>query len=395
LTGQNIICFAKDWSESPTSNNHVMVELAKTNRVLWLNSIATRTPKLSSGRDLGKIFRKLASFARGVEKVGDNLWVYTPVVLPLPHSRFATRLNQVILRLTLKLLRQHLRMREFQLWTFLPNAADYVGILGESLVVYCCVDEWSQFNYLDGAKTAEAERRLLRSADIVFASAQSLVDDRLPSNPETHLSRHGVDHAHFAAALDEKTPVPADVAGLPGPVIGFYGTLQDWVDFDLIAFLAERHPEWSIVLIGPVMTDVSKVTRFANVHLLGRKSHLELPNYCKAFDAGIIPYVLNERLRHVNPLKLREYLCAGLPVVSTALPEVEGYHSGCAIGRTHEEFNRALEQALRTDSPALRKERSDSMRSEAWGRRVADVGAEVMRVQRRRGNGHEAKGSRL
>src|SRR4051794_19772625 len=212
LTGENIICFAKDWDETPTSNNHVMTELAKSNRVLWLNSIATRAPALTSGRDLRKIGRKLASVGQGPLRVRDNLWVYTPVVLPLPYNGVARAINRQILRTAIGVLRRTLGMREFQLWTFLPNAVDYVGALGESIAVYYCVDEWSKFTYLDGPKTADAERRLCRAADVVFASAQSLVDDRRPLNPETHLARHGVDHALFARAMDDATAVPPDIA---------------------------------------------------------------------------------------------------------------------------------------------------------------------------------------
>ena len=384
MNGENIICFAKDWSETPTSNNHVMVELAKSNRVIWLNSIATRTPKLNSGRDLRKIARKLGSFVRGAERVSDNMWVYTPVVLPLPHSRVATAINQYILRLTLRLLRRKLGMKDFQLWTFLPSTADYVGRLDESVAVYYCVDEWSKFDYVDGARVAEAERKLISKADVVFAVAQSLVRDRLPLNPQTHLARHGVDHELFAAALKDETEVPADLASIPKPTLGFYGTLQNWVDYDLLAHLATRHPEWSIVLIGEPKVDLSKLQRLSNVYVLPRKPHSDLPKYCKGFSVGLIPYVMNERIMHVNPLKLREYLSAGLPVVSVPLPEVQDYSSQIHIGRTYEEFERGVEEAIRTDSPARRKARSEAMRSETWHARVSDVFERVMDVKRKK-----------
>src|SRR5438445_8620934 len=97
-----IVAFAKDWNEDPTSNHHVLRELARTRRVLWLNSLATRTPKLSSGRDLGKIRRKLAEFARGPQNVENDLWVTTPLVLPLPHSAIARAVNRQILRATIR-----------------------------------------------------------------------------------------------------------------------------------------------------------------------------------------------------------------------------------------------------------------------------------------------------
>lgn len=383
MTGQNIICFAKDWNENPTSNNHVMLELARGNRVLWLNSIATRAPKLGSARDMKKIFRKLAGFFQGARRIGENFWVYTPIVLPLPHSAFASRLNKKILGITLKLLRRKLGMHEFQLWTFLPNVVDYVGTLDESLVVYYCVDEWSKFNYVNGNKTADAERRLLARADIVFASAQSLVQDRLPSNPRTYLSRHGVNHDLFSAALDDATPVPADLAKLPKPVVGFYGTLQDWVDFELIAHLAERHPEWSIVLIGAPAADLSRLAHFSNVHFLGRKPHDQLPGYCKGFSVGIIPYVINPRILHVNPIKLREYLSAGVPVVSVALPEVQPYQSLCCIAGNYQEFEQGVIEAIRQDSSEARRARSAAMKDETWERRVSEIGDRVMQVRDR------------
>jgi glycosyltransferase involved in cell wall biosynthesis len=380
--GDNIICFAKDWDEDPTSNNHVMVELARRGgRVLWLNSISTRTPNLASGRDLKKIFRKIAGFSRGARRVRENLWVYTPIVLPLPHSRWAKAVNRLILRASLRLLRRKLGMDAFQLWTFLPNAADYVGALGESVSVYYCVDEWAKFNYVDGARTAAAERELVGRVDAVFAVAQSLVDNRRPINPETHLARHGVDHGLFAKALDDSTEVPADLAAIRGPVIGFYGTLQDWVDLDLVCHLARKHPEWSVVLIGKPMADLSRLRQLPNVHVLGRKPHEQLPAYCKGFSVGIIPYVVDDRIVHVNPIKLREYLSAGLPVVSVALPEVAPYAGLCTTAATYDEFERGVEEALQTDSPQRRRERSEAMRSETWAARVEAVCQHVARVR--------------
>jgi glycosyltransferase involved in cell wall biosynthesis len=377
---ENIICFAKDWNEDPTSNHHVMIEMARTHKVLWLNSVATRTPNLKSARDLRKIVNKLGAFFRGPEKIHDNLWVYTPIVLPFPHSAAARAVNRQILRATLRALRLALGMDEFQLWTFLPNVADYVGTLGESLVVYYVVDEWSMFSYIDTEKTVAAERELLSRADVVFAVCHALADNKRAQNPETHLSTHGVDHALFAKALDPATTVPADLAALPRPVIGFYGTLQDWVDLDLIAFLAERHPEWSIALIGQALADTSKVARFPNVHLLGRKPHAELPSYCKGFDVGIIPYVISERMKYVNPIKLREYLSAGVPVVSTAVPEVAFYGQYCTMAGDYPAFEQGVIAALAGDSLERRRARSQAMTGETWAAKVDAVRATVARV---------------
>ena len=381
MTGENIICLARDWHETPTSNNHVMLELARNNRVLWLNSISTRTPSLQSGRDIRKIFRKLAEFLQGANQVGERIWVYTPLVLPFPHSPIARRLNAFIVRIAVAVLRRKLGMREFQLWSFLPNVSDFIGKLGESVSVYYCVDEWSGFSNIDTDRMVDAESELCRKVDIIFAPAHTLAERKRELNPETHVAPHGVDHALFAKALHEDLAVPEDIAALPGPVIGFFGTLQDWVDQELICFLAARHPDWSFVLIGREAVDISRLKEMKNVYCLGQRAHSELPAYCKGFDVGIIPYLLTDRLMYVSPLKRYEFLAAGLPVVSTAVPEIVNHADNCSVARTYNEFDASVQEALRNAGPEERRRRSESVRSATWENRVADLSAHVMRIK--------------
>jgi len=368
-----IIAFAKDWHEDPTSNHHVLRELARSRRVVWLNSIATRTPSLASGRDLGKIARKLREFTKGPVNVENDLWVYTPLALPFPHSSVARALNRGILRATMRMLRLRLGIKDFQLWTFLPNVGDYIGSLGEASSVYYCVDEWSLFGYLDRDQTVAAERTLLAKVDAVFAINGALADAKRAVNPHTFESPHGVDHALFARALSAELTVPADLDAIPHPRLGFYGTLRDWVDFELLAHIARARPSWQIVLIGQELCDTSAIRGLPNVHLLGQKAHHELPAYCKGFDVGIIPYRIDERMQFVNPLKLREYLSAGLPVVSTPVPEVRRYPELARIAATPDEFIEAVERALREGTPERRAARSQAMIAETWAARVAKV----------------------
>lgn len=383
LRGENIVCFSKDWSLDPTSNHHVMTELARHNRVLWIDSIAMRSPSLKSKRDLGKIWKKLRSLG-APRNVQDDLWVYTPLVLPFPGSAIATRLNDAILRATLRILRRRLGMEKFQLWTFLPNVAPYADRLGAEMLVYYCVDEWSKFSYVEGGRMAELEKAICCAADVVFATSRSLWEKLRRYNPETHLAAHGVDHALFASALDPATPVPEDVARLPAPVIGFYGLVQDWVDLGLLERLALAHPDWSFAIVGSVVVDVSRLARLPNVHFLGHKPHADLPGYCKAFSVGLVPHHVNELTVHMSPIKLREYLSAGLPVVTTALPEALPYRDHLTVASDHDAFERGIEAALQEKSPAERRARSDAMRDETWERRVHSLGGHVARVAERK-----------
>ena len=368
-----IIAFAKDWHEDPTSNHHVLRELARSRRVVWLNSIATRTPSLASGRDMGKIVRKLREFAKGPVNVENDLWVYTPLALPFPHSAVARALNRQVLRATIRMLRLRLGIQDFQLWTFLPNVGDYVGTLGEEMAIYYCVDEWSMFSYLNREQTVAAERALLGKVDAVFAINAALADAKRQLNPRTFVSPHGVDHALFSKALDAATVEPADLARIPHPRLGFYGTLRDWVDFELLAHVARKRPAWQIVLIGQQLGDLSALDGLSNVHLLGQKPHHELPAYCKGFDVGMIPYRIDERMTFVNPLKLREYLSAGVPVVSTPVPEVARFSNLARVASTADEFVAACEAALAEGSEAQRRARSDAMKNETWSARVENV----------------------
>lgn len=352
--------------------------------MLWLNSIATRAPSLASGRDLGKIGRKLREFARGPVNVENDLWVMTPLALPLPHSAVARAINRQILHVTVGLARRRLGIDRFQLWTFLPNVADYVGTLGEELSVYYCVDEWSLFGYLDRDQTVAAERALLAKVDAVFAINGPLADAKRALNPCTFVSPHGVDHALFARALDDATSIPADLAALPRPRIGFYGTLRDWVDLELVAHVARARPGWSIALIGQQLGDLSAIRGVPNVHLMGQKRHDELPGYCKGFDVGMIPYRIDERMTFVNPLKLREYLSAGVPVVSTPVPEVARYAHLAHVAATPAEFVAAIEQAIGEAGPAARGARSAAMKDETWSARVAEVARTVDEILERK-----------
>lgn len=385
MTGQNIICFAKDWREDPTSNNHVMKLLARDNRVLWINSIATRTPSVTSGRDLSKMVAKLGRFARGLDRVDDNLWVFTPIVLPFPHSSIARVANRQIVKQTIRALRFRLDMDQFQLWSFLPTAEPYFGSLGESIAVYYITDEFSQFSELDSENIARMERDLCERADVVFVTANTLLETKRRYNPQTHLASHGVDHAHFSRALDESITVPAEVAGLSPPVLGFFGLIHDWVDLATIAHLATERPDWSIVLIGKATVDTSALDSLPNVRMLGRKPYEHLPAYCRAFDVALIPFVVNELTHHVNPIKLREYLSAGLPVVSSPLPEVTHYSDTCYLADGADEFLRACERALDEDSDSARKRRCEAMAKETWEQKVGQLGDHVMRVSHSKG----------
>lgn len=374
LRGKDIVCFANDWDSDPLSKKHVMTRLARHNRVLWVNSLGVRNPT-ASARDLKRAAGKVGDFLRGCRKVADNLWVWSPLVIPFHGNAAARRFNRAWLAGTLRLTLRRLGMKDPVTWTFLPSSADVVGSLGERLVVYQCVDEYSQFTGTDAAAILEMEARLARRSDVVLVSAQPLYDSKRLHNPNTFLVTHGVEVEHFRRALDPATKVPADLqAGsrAAGPVIGFFGLVADWVDLDLVRYLAQERPSWRLVLIGKSDTDTSMLADLPNVALLGQKRYEDLPGYCKGFDVAILPFRINELTLAANPLKLREYLAAGLPVVATALPEAERLSPLVKVGKDRAEFLRHVEAAL-AEGGGPRPEISAAMDTESWDQKVAEM----------------------
>ncbi len=369
VEGKEIICFANDWDGEPLSKKHIMKRLARKNRILWVNSIGNRSPKVNRN-DIQRIFKKINQFFNGVKQVEENLYVFSPVMIPFYHSKALRKINQWILA---KMLRRKLKELGFKkpiTWTFAPSSADVVGRLGETKVIYHCVDEFSAFSDAPQSAIRKMEETLLQKADLVIVSASTLQESKRKLNPNTHLVRHGVEYDHFKKALDPAVEIPADVARLPHPIIGFHGLIADWVDLALIRKMALQHPEWSVVILGSSQTDLSLVSGLKNVHLLGKRPYETLPAYCKAFDVAILPFVVNTLTRFANPLKLREYLAAGLPVVSSDLPEVRSLGGDIRIASDHDEFISHVAQILNHEKTGPSPERSKTMERESWDDKV-------------------------
>jgi glycosyltransferase involved in cell wall biosynthesis len=370
LRGRDMLCFGHDWSGDPLSKTHLMRLLARDNRILWINSIGYRTPQ-ASARDLRRAINKLKAVAEPVKQVEKNIFVLNPFAIPAYGVPWMRVVNRELLRLQIFRAMRRLGFKRPINWVFNPTASVVAGSLREDLLVYYCVDEFTAFSDAGTRSMIELEDQLIKRADLVIVSAERLLRSKGGKNPHTVLVRHGVDFAHFRKALLPETRVPDEIAALPRPIIGYFGLMAaDWIDIDLMAHVARHFSHGSLVLLGKVTTDMSKLTALPNVHLLGRKPFAELPAYSKGFDVAILPFPISEVTLNANPLKVREYLAAGLPVVSTKIPEVEVL--GLArIAETKEDFARAIEEALKDPGP--KAERSDPMKAESWEGRVEEV----------------------
>lgn len=372
LHGRDIICFSHDWTGDPLSKTHLMRVLSKDNRILWINAIANRMPT-TSGKDVSRIFKKLKGFTEPIREVESNIFVLNPLAIPAYGTEAVRKFNQKFLASQVKKAMRKLGFKNPLLMIFNPAAGLLAGKLGEKELIYYCVDEYTAFT---GASNGlkEIEENLFRKSDLVIVSAEKLLDNKKHFNKHTFIIRHGVDFSHFRKALDSATEIPDEIKDLPKPIIGFHGLLADWVDFELIKKTAEHFAEGSVVLIGKIAVDAEQKVKILddvkNVHFLGRKPYAELPAFCKGFDVALNPFAINDLTLAANPLKVREYLAAGLPVISTDIPEVR-LLDYCRIGENHADFIRQIEEALNeARQPQMI---SDSVKNESWEARVDEL----------------------
>ena len=370
IAGRNIICFASNWFYDPTSKHHVMRVLSHRNQVIWVNYHGSRRPAATAA-DLTSVIGKLGQFVRGPRRVAENIVVVTPAIIPLPGIAAAEQVNRALMTRQIRTVLGGLPERPVQVGSFAPDGGAMRGAFGEELFVYYCVDEFSEFAGYDGEAIRRAEQQTLDGADLVVTTSVALFESKRQSNRNTFLVPHGVDFDHFASS--DAAVIPDELADLDGTVLGFFGMISEWVDRDLLAAVARARPDWTLVLIGEVKTDVSAITGLKNVRLLGRRPYSALPGYCRRFDAGMIPFRMNALTRAVNPIKLREYLAAGMPVAATPLPELKRFASMIELGATPTGFVAACERALSTNDELSRWRRRAAMSGESWEARVSQI----------------------
>jgi glycosyltransferase involved in cell wall biosynthesis len=226
------------------------------------------------------------------------------------------------------------------LWFNDPMAVvAFAGHCNERAIVYDCMDELSQFKGAP-ANLRERERQLLLMADVVFCGGRKMREKRLRLNPNCHFYGTGVDCNHFGAARTEVLAVDPEIARLEGHILGYFGVIDERLDYELLATLADADPAWNIVMIGPTAKiDPADLPRRPNLHWLGPRSYTQLPAITKGFSVCLMPFALNAATEFINPTKALEYMASGRPVVSTSLDEVKtNFAPECCIAETHADF---------------------------------------------------------
>ncbi|HVF10856.1 MAG TPA: family 1 glycosylhydrolase [Abditibacteriaceae bacterium] len=243
-------------------------------------------------------------------------------------------------------------------WFYDPMAVTaFGGKMKEIATVYDCMDELSQFK---GAppELVQRERTLLARADVVFAGGRKIHESKSRYHSNCHFYGCGVDVEHFSKARLAETVVPGDLDFIDRPILGYFGVVDERLDYELIAKLADANPDWSIAMVGPVTkVDPNALPRRANLYWLGGREYSQLPAYAKGFDVCLMPFALNEATEYINPTKSLEYMAAARPIVSSAIADVKSnFSSVVKIAASHEAFIELCRVAItRPDQVAIER----------------------------------------
>ncbi|MCC6191890.1 MAG: glycosyltransferase [Anaerolineales bacterium] len=386
LSGHNIVYFGPEKWDGLWRNRHWLMSLfARRNAVLYVEPQLSLRRTLAEWRRGGRV--ALAPWRwQPTTHIQAGLHVYHPP--PFAPKTKLPALGPITGTLRRGLLRSAARRLGLQdpiVWISRPDLAATAGILNPRLTIYHVVDEYSGYpgkSEAERARQRAAELPVLRKADLVIVSSRALLEAKRPHNPRTFLVPNGVNLAGYQRQIERGAPDPPELAAIPRPRLGMIGLIGSTIDFDLLETAARAQPAWSLVMVGApgpkgVGERWSRLLGYANLHYLGQAPAERVPEFVCGFDVGLIPYAQTGHRPFINPLKLYDYLAAGIPVASVDLPSLDGFRHVVHVGDGPAGYVAAIEAALADRGAARAAERRRLAAENSWERRV-EAAAQVI-----------------
>lgn len=386
MTATPMVVFGEDWDAHPSSTQHLARELSKFHTVTWINSIGMRAPRFTP-TDFGRLIRKgmkmltpnkrwppeLANQQNPLLKKSPKDWqptVIEPIAIPFHGNKGVRWLNEKLIKQRLFARQRQLEQQRPILWLSLPSAVPLLGKVNECFSIYYCGDDFSALEGVDHEVIATLEQELVDKVDLILVASETLLD-KFPEE-KTLFIPHGVADYFFEAPGERPADLPE------GPVAGFYGSISSWLDQDLLLSVAQRLPHWNFVLIGQVRCDIDRLRVQKNIHFLGPKRHEQLPEYLHHWQVSLLPFKDNAQIQACNPLKLREYMAVGKPIVSTDFPALLPYRNWIKIaGAGNAEYFAEQIETAAADLPLI-----DQLVMEKAGLDLFDVISDWQDIQR-------------
>lgn len=366
----DVLCFGgEDWWYH--NRGHIDMQLmrrfARLGTTIYINSIVMQKPKISQGKKfLQKLSRKAKSILTGLKKTDAGFWAYSPFSLPAYHLRFGRAVNDLLLRFQISAVAKKLSLHDPIVWVACPAACDVAIQLKKGPLVYQRTDRYEEYPNIDCGIIRKYDRKLKTSADLTLFVNSYLYEQERSECKNALLIDHGVDYAMFATAEGDPYK-PEDIVNIPGPIVGFFGAIDDHTsDIGFIEKVADLLPQMSFVFVGNASSDVSDLKSKRNVRLLGQKPYEQVPHYGKCFDVAIMAWRQNRWIEACNPIKLKEYLALGKPIVSTPFTELQKYRDVVYEAATPEEFAACIRKACSEDGPEATAKRRQKVAQDSW-----------------------------
>ncbi len=380
LKDQSIICFGGEdwWYHHPHSKNHLMRRFARAgNKVIFVNSISLGLPSLAHKDLLPRLKRKLGSYAKLARTTEEGITVVSPATLPFYGNAAARWTNQKLLLAQIGLLARRKGMKRPILWVAIPTAAEVIGQMDESLVVYQVSDKYdanTDDNATDPAVIRRLHEKALNAADIVLYSGRKLLAEATQGLDKSFLLEQAVDFSHWSQVSAGTLEIAPEIARIAGPRLGYFGAVDPWlVDQELIKRAAREHPQWQWIFIGNLARG-TELAGLPNVHFFKSVPYQDLPRYAAGFDVCVLPWVTEHAFTsYGSAIKVREYLATGKPVVIAALPEYEPMRDVLRIAYNRDEFMSLLADALQETGTVQKAARQASVQDGTWDARAVWV----------------------
>lgn len=351
------VVFGDDWGRYPSTLQHIMKELIKYNKLIWIGSLGLRKPKFSI-LDLKRIFEKVKNIfiKKEVAILDQNITILHPFVLPFHNISFVRNINKNKIVTEINNALSKLGKDKPIIVTSQPIVGDVIGEIGDTSAHYFCLDDYTQF---DGAYKIieQLEKELLEKSDTCFSVSEILVKTRVPKTGRSYFLPQGVNIDHFKYAEPSINNTP---------IIGFFGLVSEWIDINLIIKAAKKYPNYKFEIIGRHSVSVDPLANIPNLEYVGEIPYNELPKRASKFTVGIIPFIVNELTLACNPLKYLEYISMGIPVISTNLPEVAKFGKAVYIAKDEKEFLELIPIAVENNCEEHNKERRFVAEKYSW-----------------------------
>lgn len=391
LANRSIICFGGEdwWYHHPHSKAHLMRKFARAgNRVIFVNSISMGLPGLAHKDLLPRIKRKLGSYSKLARQTEEGITVVSPASLPFFGSAAARAINRRAISAQIGSLARSRGLSKPILWIAIPTAAEMIGTLSESAVVYQVSDKYDA-NTMDHATDPALIRRLheqaIDAADLVFYSGRKLFDEATRGRDRSYLLEQAVEFDHWRHVGNGNITVAPEIARIPRPRLGYFGAIEPWlVDQELIKRAGVERPEWQWVFIGNKSRGL-EIEGLANTHFLPPVPYAELPKYAAGFDVCVLPWETEQSFTsYGSAIKVREYLATGKPVVISPLPEYEPMKDVLRIARSRNDFIALVDEALRENDAEAAKRRQAAVAGGTWDARAEWVSDLIEKVLARK-----------